>query len=80
MPTKKPNGKELFNLKKTNHSISSVRVKVEHVIGGVKICRIVKNRFRYYKFGFDDFVIELACVLRNLKITLNNNALIIKYL
>ncbi len=40
MPTKKPKGNELSEeLKETNRSISSVRVKVEHAIGGVKICR-----------------------------------------
>jgi hypothetical protein len=78
MPTKKPKGKELSEeQKETNHSISSVRVKVEHAIGGVKICRIVKDRFRCHKFGFDDLVMELACGLHNLRMTLNDNLIAI---
>jgi len=78
MPTKKPKGKELSEeQKETNRSISSVRVKVEHAIGGAKICRIVKDRFRCHKFGFDDLVMELACGLHNLRITLNGNAIAI---
>lgn len=76
MPTKKPKGKELSDdQKEVNRSISSFRVLVEHAIGGVKRCRIVKDRFRCHKFGFDDLVIELACGLHNLKMTLKNNAI-----
>jgi hypothetical protein len=74
MPTKKPKGKELSDeQKENNRSISSFRVLVEHAIGGVKRCRIVKDRFRCHKFGFDDLVMELACGLHNLRITLNNS-------
>jgi len=76
MPTKKPKGKELtVEQKETNRSISSFRVLVEHAIGGAKRCRIVKDRFRCHKFGFDDLVMELACGLHNLRITLNLNAI-----
>jgi len=76
MPTKKPKGKELTDeQKESNRSISSVRVLVEHAIGGAKICRIVKDRFRCHKFGFDDLVMELACGLHNLRITLNDSAI-----
>lgn len=35
--------------------ISSFRILVEHTIGGVKKCHIVKERFRCLKFGFDEF-------------------------
>ena len=78
MPTKKPKGKKLSTeQKEISHLISSVRVKVEHAIGGVKICRIVKDRFKYHKFGFYDLVMELACELHNLGMTLNNNAIAI---
>ncbi len=78
MPTNKPKGKNLSTEQQvTNHSISSVRVEVENAIGGVKICRIVKDRFRCHKFGFDDLVMELACRLHNLRMTLNNNAIAI---
>jgi len=76
MPTKKPKGKELSDeQKENNRSISSFRVLVEHAISGVKRCRIVKDRFRCHKFGFDDLVMELACGLHNLRITLNNSAI-----
>ena len=74
MPVKKPKGKELTEEQtKYNRSISSFRILVEHAIGGVKRCRIVKERFRCRKFGFDDVVMELACGLHNLRITLKNN-------
>ena len=47
MPKKKPKGKELSGLDKTlNHIISSIRVKVEHAIGGIKIIRMVKEKIR----------------------------------
>lgn len=74
MPIKKPKGKELTEKQKEyNRSVSSVRILAEHAIGGVKICRIVKERFRCRKFGFDDLVMELACGLHNLRITLKNS-------
>jgi hypothetical protein len=45
MPTKKPKGKELTEEQKLeNKKISSFRILVEHAIGGVKRCRIVKER------------------------------------
>ena len=45
MPTKKPKGKELTpEQKQKNKEISSFRILVEHAIGGVKRCRIVKER------------------------------------
>ena len=76
MPMKKPKGRELTQEQKdSNRSISSFRVLVEHAIGGAKRCRIVKDRFRCNKFGFDDLVMELACGLHNLRITLNYSAI-----
>jgi len=71
MPAKKPKGKELTQeQKQENREISSFRIIVEHAIGTVKRCRIVKERFRCYKFGFDDFVMLIACGLHNFKISL----------
>jgi len=65
MPTKKPKGKELTNVQKQeNRKISSFRILVEHAICGVKKCRIVKDRFRCRKFGFNDLVMLIACGLR----------------
>ena len=77
MPTKKPKGKELSQIQKQeNKEISSFRILVEHAIGSVKQCRIVKERFRCTKFGFDDKVMLIACGLHNFRISLKNNAII----
>jgi len=71
MPTKKPKGKELTQeQKQENKEISSFRILVEHAISGVKRCRIVKERFRCTKFGFDDMVMLIACGLHNFRISL----------
>ena len=76
MPTKKPKGKELTpEQKQENREISSFRIIVEHAIGGVKRCRIVKERFRCYKSGFDDLVMLIACGLHNLRISLKNSVI-----
>ena len=76
MPTKKPKGKELTKeQKEENRKISSFRILVEHAIGGAKRCRIVKERFRCTKFGFDDTVMLIACGLHNFRISLKNNAI-----
>ena len=70
MPRKKPKGKELTAVEKQeNKRISGVRIKVEHAIGGMKKCRIVKERFRCHKFGFEDMVILIACGLHNFRIS-----------
>jgi DDE superfamily endonuclease len=46
-PKKKPRGGELTPREKaTNRSISSIRVRIEHAIGGVKRYRIVKDKMR----------------------------------
>ena len=72
MPTKKPKGKLLSDAqKKENKEISSFRILVEHAIGGIKKCRIVKDRFRCRKFGFDDLVMLIACGLHNFRITIS---------
>lgn len=65
-PTKKPRGGELTAAQKeANRAISSVRVTVEHVIGGVKRCRILKDVYRNFKEGYDDLVIDIASGLHN---------------
>jgi hypothetical protein len=71
MPTKKPKGKELTDEQKSNNKlIASFRVLVEHAICGVKKIRIVKERFRCHKFGFDDMVMLIACGLHNFRMSL----------
>ena len=67
-PKKKPRGRELTDEEKENNRlISSIRVVVEHVIAGVKRCRIVKDVFRNTLSGYDDDVMELACALHNFR-------------
>jgi len=51
-----------------NHLFSSARVVVEHVIAGVKRCRIVKDVLRLTKEGISDLVMEIACGLHNLRV------------
>jgi hypothetical protein len=67
-PKKKPPGGELtVEEKEQNSLISSVRIVVEHVICGVKRCRIVKDVFRNTKDKFADLVMEIACGLHNFR-------------
>jgi hypothetical protein len=69
-PKKKPRGRELSaKNKQRNRRISKVRVVVEHVIAGVKRCRIVKDILRNTKDKFDDLVMEIACGLHNFRTT-----------
>ena len=48
---------------------SSARVVVEHVIAGVKRCRIVKEVLRLTTEGISDLVMEIACGLHNLRVS-----------
>ena len=73
-PQKKPKGKELTLLQKQQNSlISSIRIAIEHVIGGVKRCRIVKDIFRNTKDLFDDLVMEIACGLHNFRVAFRSS-------
>lgn len=67
-PKKKPRGQELSEEdKQRNTLISKVRIIVEHVIAGIKRCRIVKDVFRNTKDRFVDLVMEIACGLHNFR-------------
>jgi hypothetical protein len=67
-PKKKPRGGQLTpEEKQQNALISRLRIVVEHVIAGVKRCRIVKDVFRNTTDGFDDLALEIACGLHNLR-------------
>jgi hypothetical protein len=46
-----------------------VRVVVEHVIAGVKRCRMVKDVLRLTTVGISDQVMEIACGLHNLRVS-----------
>ena len=68
-PKKKPRGGVLTAAEKAmNRYISSIRIRVEHAIGGVKRFRIVKDKLRNGKKGFRDMVIETCCGLHNFRL------------
>jgi hypothetical protein len=68
-PKKKPRGKELTQDEKdSNRAISKVRVRIEHVINGVKRYRIVKDTCRNWLKGFKDRIMEVACGLHNFRL------------
>ena len=47
-PKKKPRGQSLSDLDKhVNHWLASLRVRIEHAMGGVKRYRIVKDKIRH---------------------------------
>jgi hypothetical protein len=69
-PKKKPRGQELSVADRwLNRLFSSGRVVVEHVIAGVKRCRIVKDVLRLTKGSISDLVMEIACGLHNLRVS-----------
>ena len=73
MPHKKPRTRELTEeQKQENKQKAAVRVKVEHMIGSVKIYRIVKDRIRMYKQNIKDLVMEVACAINNFKRSYKN--------
>jgi DDE superfamily endonuclease len=68
-PQKKPKGKELTpEQKEHNRLISRIRIVIEHIIAGIKRCRIVKDIFRNTKEKYDDLVMEIACGLHNFRV------------
>lgn len=68
MPQKKPRGGLLTNEEKEmNRLISSVRIGVEHAIGGMKRFRCVSEIYRNKK-GLDDRLVNVAAGLWNLHI------------
>jgi hypothetical protein len=68
-PKKKPRGGELTPLEKaTNRAISSIRIRIEHTIGGVKRYRIVKDKIRLLKDDIRDIIMETCCGLHNFRL------------
>lgn len=55
-----------------NTWVSSVRVKIEHILASVKISRKVKDKFRGRLFAREDNVMLVACAIHNLKLKVNN--------
>ena len=69
MPTKKPYKKDLSEEQKAqNKIVSSIRIGVEHAIGGIKRNHIVHDLFRNHKDGFMDQVMLVSAGLHNLRI------------
>jgi hypothetical protein len=72
-PFKKPPQGELSEYDKLyNQLLASVRVKVEHVMAGVKRIRIVKDKVRLQGEHIRDQIMLIACGLHNLRITCRN--------
>lgn len=70
VPAKKPRGGELHPATTaTNRVLATCRVVVEHVLAGVKRCRIVSDVFRHLKAGWADLAMNIACGLHNLRET-----------
>jgi DDE superfamily endonuclease len=68
-PKKNPPGGELTPPEKAmNRRISSIRIRIEHAIGGVKRYRIVKDKIRLLKDGIRDTVMETCCGLHNFRL------------
>jgi hypothetical protein len=68
-PKKKPPGGELTPPEQaTNRRISSISIRIEHAIGGVKRYRIVKDKIRLLKDGIRDAVMETCCGLDNFRL------------
>jgi hypothetical protein len=69
-PKKKPRNGSLTAIDKLNNqSISSLRVEVEHHIGGIKRCQILVQPFRNWVDHYLDDVMETACGLHNFRLT-----------
>ena len=67
-PQKKPKGQELPpEQKEYNRLISRIRIVIEHIISGMKRCRMVKDIFRNTKEKYDDLVMEIACGWHNFR-------------
>lgn len=70
---KKPKGKQLDQLQKDfNRVFSGIRVRVEHVISGIKRLRILKDVARRFRKARHDMVMEIACGLHNLRTIFRN--------
>lgn len=53
--------------KRHNRKLARVRVRVEHAIAGIKICRITKDVFRNLAEGLSDLAMRIATGLHNFR-------------
>jgi hypothetical protein len=71
MPTRKPRKRKLTPAQKAaNRRIARRRVRIEHVNGSVKRCRMVHDTSRLRKAGVRDRVMEVCCGLHNFRVRL----------
>lgn len=72
-PYKKPKNGELTKIQKQeNQLIASIRIVVEHAIGGLKKCRIIKEIIRIYNADIRDRVVETCAALHNFRLSCRN--------
>jgi hypothetical protein len=68
-PKKRPPGGELTPPEPAmNRRISSIRIRIEHAIGGVKRYSIVKDNIRLLKDGMRDAIMETCCGWHNFRL------------
>jgi hypothetical protein len=68
-PKKTPRGGELTPPEQaTNRRISSISIRMEHAIGGVKRYRMVKDKIRLLKDSIRDSMMETCCGLHNFRL------------
>ncbi|WP_164891072.1 transposase family protein [Botryobacter ruber] len=73
LPVKRLPNQELSELdKQYNQLLASIRVKVEHVMAGVKRVKIVKDKIRLKGQQLRDQVMLIACGLQNLRVSNRN--------
>ena len=53
--------------KRGNRKLARVRVRAEHAIAGIKICRITKDVFRNLAEGMSDMAMSIATSLHNFR-------------
>ena len=65
----KPHQRTLSKIEQMNHqNISSIRVAVEHHMGGIKRCQILVQLFRNWVDQYDGLM-ETVCDLHNFQLT-----------
>jgi hypothetical protein len=66
---KKPRGGELTPPEKAHNGvISSIRIRIEHAIGGVKRYQMMKDKMRLLKDGIRDTIMETCGGLHNFRL------------
>ena len=68
-PQNTPRGGELTPPEKaTKRRISSISIRIEHAMGGVKRDRIVNDKLRLLKDGIRDTIMETCCGVHNFRL------------